>query len=74
MANLFPPDFSGYVHGFSHQPKGSIVRYGKSLFAKPGKVLSMDLLRVTAGAELLGRGECTRMLRSVQECRAKPCY
>ena len=25
MANPFPPDLWGYVHGFGHQPKGSIV-------------------------------------------------
>ena len=27
MANLFPPDLRGYVHGFSHQPEGSIVPF-----------------------------------------------
>ena len=34
----------------------------------------MDLLRITVGAGPLGRGGCTRTLRSVQECRAKPCH
>ena len=33
----------------------------------------MDLLYVTAGARALGRGRCTRILRSVQEYRVKPC-
>ena len=34
----------------------------------------MDLLRVTAGAEPLERGRCTRTLRSVQEYHAKLCH
>ena len=34
----------------------------------------MDLLRVTAGAGLLGRGGCTKTLQNVQKCRAKPCH
>ena len=74
MANPFPPDLRGYVHGFGHQPKDSIVRYGKSLSAGLGEILSMDLLRVAAGAEPLRRGGCTRTLQRVQECRAKPCH
>ena len=62
MANPFPPDFLGYVHGFGHQPKGLIVRYDKFLSAGPGEVSHMDLLRVTAEAGPLGRGGCTRTL------------
>ena len=65
MANPFPPNFLGYVHGFGR---------GKSLSARPGKVSSMDLLHVTARAGPLRKGGCTRMLQSVQECCAKPCY
>ena len=72
MANLFSPDFLGYMYGFGHQPKGLIVRYGKSLSAVPDEVLSMDLPRVAAGAGPLGMGGCTRTLQSIQECRAKP--
>ena len=74
MANSFPPNFSDYVHGFGHQPKGLIVRYSKSLSVGSGEVLSMNLLRVTVGAGPLGRDGCTRTLRSVQECHAKPCH
>ena len=25
MANPFPPDLWGYVHGFGHQPEGSVA-------------------------------------------------
>ena len=25
IANPFPPDLQGYVHGFGHQPEGSIA-------------------------------------------------
>ena len=65
MANLFPPDFLGYVYRFGHQPKGLIIRYGKSLSAGSGEFSSMDLLRVAVGAGPLGRGGCTRTLQSV---------
>ena len=67
MANPYPPDLQGYVHGFGHQPKGSIVRYGKSLSAGPGEVLSMDLLCVAAGAGPPRRDGCTKTLRNVQK-------
>ena len=74
MANPFPSDFSSYVHGFGHQSKDSIVKYGKFLSAGPGEVLSMDLLCVATRARPLERDGCIRTLQSIQECRAKPCH
>ena len=45
LANPFPPDLSGYVHGFSYWLiyELELVMYGKSLSAGPCKVSSMDL-------------------------------
>ena len=42
IANPFPPDLWGYVHGFGYH-NGQYLRYGKSLSAGPCEVLSIDL-------------------------------
>ena len=46
----------------------------RSLNATLSTIIIICYIYVTARAGPLGRGGCTRTLRSVQECRAKPCY
>ena len=43
MANPFPPDLWGYILGLGIDLIYELVVYGKSLFAGPSVVLSMDL-------------------------------
>ena len=42
-ANPFPPDLWGYVHGLAIDLIYELAVYGKSLFAGPSEVSSMDL-------------------------------
>ena len=43
IANPFPPDLWGYVHGFSYWLIYELVMYGKSLSAGPCEVSCIDL-------------------------------
>ena len=52
MANPFPPDLWGYVHGFGHQTKGLIVPLAYYTLHMPmGTIL--DLLKLTMKAQSL---------------------
>ena len=44
IANPFPPDLWGYVHGFSYWLIYELVMYGKSLSAGPCEVSCIDLV------------------------------
>ena len=43
IANPFPPDLWGYVHGLAIDLIYELAVYGKSLSARPSEVSSMDL-------------------------------